>query len=190
MTKRRLEGFSDAFFPIILTIMVLELKAPEHGDWASLRSLWPEFLSYLLSFVYVAIYWNNHHHMLHVVTRVDGRVLWLNMNLLFCLSLVPFTTHWMGSNGFAPLPVAIYGVVLLACAVAYTTLQRSIIALEGPRSRLEQAVGRDAKGKVSLLLYVLAIPLAFAWAWLAGALYLAVALVWFIPDRRIERLND
>ncbi len=191
MTKTRLEAFSDAFFPIIITIMVLELKAPTGADWAALRPLWTEFLSYVMSFVFLGIYWNNHHHMLHLTARVNGKILWLNSLLLFCLSLVPFTTHWMGENHFAPLPVAVYGGVLLASAGAYFILQRAIIAASGPRSQLEQAVGRDAKGKLSLSLYALAVPLAFLRAWLAGALYLVVAVIWFIPDRRIEsRLND
>jgi uncharacterized membrane protein len=173
---------------IIITIMVLEMKVP-HGDtWADLAQLGPVFLSYVLSFANVGIYWNNHHHMLHAVQRVSGGVLWANMHLLFWLSLMPFTTGWMGENHFSSLPVAIYGFDLLMCAVAYTLLQRQIILVHGHGSTLAQAVGRDTKGKISLAAYALAIPMALLdYSRPAGALLIAVALIWFVPDRRIER---
>jgi len=188
MGKGRLEAFSDGVIAIIITIMVLEMKVP-HGDtWADLGALWPVFLSYALSFANVAIYWNNHHHMLHAVQRVDGRILWANMHLLFWLSLMPFTTGWMGENHFSALPVAAYGFDLLMCAMAYILLQAQIIRLHGTDSTLAQAVGRDTKGKISVVAYLVAMPLALTgYSWLAGGLLIAVALVWFIPDRRIER---
>jgi uncharacterized membrane protein len=187
MDKGRLEAFSDGVLAIIITIMVLELKVP-HG--ASLRELWPllpVFLSYVLSFVYVGIYWNNHHHMLYVTSRAGGAILWANLHLLFWLSLVPFVTGWMGENNFAPAPTALYGVVLLVAALAYWILQRTIIAEEGEGSVLAMAVGRDLKGKLSPVLYAIAIPSAFVHQWIAGGLYVLVALIWLIPDRRIER---
>jgi uncharacterized membrane protein len=189
MGKGRLEAFSDGVIAIIITIMVLELKVP-HGDtWADLGKLGPVFLSYVLSFVNVGIYWNNHHHMLHAAQRVNGGILWANMHLLFWLSLMPFTTGWMGENHFSALPVAVYAFDLLMCGVAYTLLQAQIIRLHGGESALAQAVGRDTQGKISLAAYLVAIPLALlGYAWLAGALLIAVALIWFIPDRRIERI--
>jgi len=191
MGKGRLEAFSDGVIAIIITIMVLELKVPRGADWPSLQPLWPVFLSYVLSFVYLGIYWNNHHHMLHTVQRVSGRVLWANLHLLFWLSLVPFVTGWMGENHFAALPVALYGVVLLFAAVAYWILQKCIITAGGGKDALlARAVGRDLKGKVSQLMYAVAIPAAFWQEWLAGALYVAVAVMWLIPDRRIERALD
>jgi len=191
MTKGRLEAFSDGVVAILITILVLELKVPHGADLEALRPLLPVFLTYVLSFIYLGIYWNNHHHLLHATTRVNGRILWANLHLLFWLSLVPFTTGWMGENHFAPLPSAAYGAVLLLAAVAYTILQRAIIAEQGPGSRLAAAVGGDRKGKVSLALYLAAIPLAFVREWIADALYVAVALLWLIPDRRIEeRLRE
>ena len=191
MNKNRLEAFSDGVLAIIITILVLELKVPHGADLEALRPLLPVFLTYVLSFIYLGIYWNNHHHLLHATTRVNGRILWANLHLLFWLSLVPFTTGWMGENHFAPLPSAAYGAVLLLAAVAYTILQRAIIAEQGPGSRLAAAVGVDRKGKVSLALYLAAIPLAFVREWIADALYVAVALLWLVPDRRIEaRLRE
>lgn len=187
MDTGRLEAFSDGVLAIIITIMVLELKVP-HG--ASLPELWPllpVFLSYVLSFVYLGIYWNNHHHMLHVTSRVSGSILWANLHLLFWLSLVPFVTGWMGENNFAPAPTALYGVVLLVAALAYGILQRTIIAEEGETSVLAMAIGRDLKGKLSPLLYAIAIPSAFVHQWISAGLYVLVALIWLIPDRRIER---
>lgn len=185
--KNRLEAFSDGVLAIIITIMVLELKVP-HGDTIeALVPLVPVFLSYVLSFTYVGIYWNNHHHMLSAVQHVSGVILWVNLLLLFCLSLFPFSTAWMGENHFAPVPTAVYGVVLLSAALAYFALQRAIIADQGPDSVLKRAVGRDRKAKASLILYLAAIVLSFAASWLAQVLYLVVALVWLVPDRRIER---
>jgi uncharacterized membrane protein len=188
MEKNRLEAFSDGVLAIIITIMVLELKVPRGGDLVVLRPLLPVFSSYVLSFLYVGIYWNNHHHMLHSTRQVSGGILWANLHLLFWLSLFPFTTAWMGENYRAPTPVAIYGFVLLMAAIAYYILQRSIIAQQGPISLLAAAVGRDWKGKLSPLCYLTAIPLAFVSPWLANTLYVFVALVWLVPDRRIERV--
>jgi uncharacterized membrane protein len=189
MGKTRLEAFSDGVIAIIITIMVLELKVPHGSDWQSLQDLLPVFLSYVLSFVYLGIYWNNHHHMLHTVQHVSGGVLWANLHLLFWLSLVPFVTGWMGENHFAALPTALYGVVLLLAAVAYWILQNRIISVGGGReSLLARAVGRDRKGKISPLLYAVAIPAAFWSQWLAGAIYVAVAVMWLVPDQRIERV--
>jgi uncharacterized membrane protein len=189
MGKGRLEAFSDGVIAIIITIMVLEMKVP-HGDrWADLSSLGAIFLSYVLSFLNVGIYWNNHHHMLHAVKQVNGRILWANMHLLFWLSLMPFTTGWMGENHFASTPVALYALDLLMCAVAYIILQTQIIKLHGNESVLAAAVGGDTKGKISLSAYVIAILTALAgYSWLAGALLIAVALIWFLPDRRIEKV--
>jgi TMEM175 potassium channel family protein len=187
MHKGRLEAFSDGVLAIIITIMVLEMKVPHGTDPASLRPLLPVFASYVLSFVYLGIYWNNHHHMLHVTQWVDGSILWANLHLLFWLSLVPFVTGWMGENHFAPLPTALYGAVMLLAAVAYWILQRQIIARQGRESVLAIAVGRDLKGKLSPLFYVAAIPAAFVHPAIAGTLYVLVALMWFVPDRRIER---
>jgi uncharacterized membrane protein len=186
VTKNRLEAFSDGVLAIVITIMVLEMKVPHGADPRALWPLWPVFSSYVLSFAYLAIYWNNHHHMLHTVTRVSGRMLWANLHLLFWLSLVPFTTGWMGENRFAAAPTALYGVVLLMAAVAYWLLQQAIIAAQGEGSLLAAAVGRDRKGKVSQLLYLAAILLAFPAPWAAGAIYVLVALLWLVPDRRIE----
>jgi uncharacterized membrane protein len=187
MGTGRLEAFSDGVIAIIITIMVLELKVPHGTELASLRPLWPVFLSYVLSFVNLGIYWNNHHHMTHVTERVSGKVLWANLHLLFWLSLFPFVTGWMGENHFAPAPTALYGVVMLLAAIAYWILLRAILAVQGPHSLLAAAVGRDFKGKLSPLLYLIAIPSAFIREWIAGGLYVIVALMWLIPDRRIER---
>lgn len=186
MGKGRLEAFSDGVLAIVITIMVLELKVPHGSDLASLQPLLPVFLSYVLSFVYVGIYWNNHHHMLRATRRVSGGVLWANLHLLFWLSLFPFATAWMGENHFTAVPTAAYGVVLLMAAIAYWVLQQRIITLEGPDSLLARAVGADIKGKLSPLAYLLAIALAFVQPWLAWAVYVLVALVWLVPDRRIE----
>jgi uncharacterized membrane protein len=187
MGKSRLEAFSDGVLAIIITIMVLELKVP-HGDTlGTLAPLIPVFLSYVLSFVYVGIYWNNHHHMLHTVTRVTGPVLWANLHLLFWLSLFPFATGWMGENHFAPLPTAVYGFVLLAAAIAYWLLQQTIIAAQGDSSVLRSAVGSDWKGKLSPVLYLLAILLTLVAAWAAQLVFVFVAILWLVPDRRIER---
>ena len=187
MGKGRLEAFSDGVLAIIITIMVLEMKAPHEADFNALRPLLPVFLSYLLSFVYLAIYWNNHHHMLHSIQHVSGGILWANLHLLFWLSLFPFVTAWMGENNFAAAPTALYGVVMLLAAVAYWILQRTIIARHGRDSLLAAAVGRDLKGKLSPLLYIIAIAATAFAPWIAWALYVAVALIWLIPDRRIER---
>ncbi len=187
MNKNRLEAFSDGVIAILITIMVLELGAPHTPDLAALRPLVPTLLSYLLSFVFLAIYWNNHHHMLQASHHVDGRVLWANMHLLFWLSLVPFATAWMGHHGLAPWPVAVYGIVLLCAGMAYFVLSRCLIAVNGEHSPLAQAVGADRKGIVSLGVYATAIPLAFTKPELSCALYVLVAILWLVPDRRIER---
>jgi len=186
VSKGRLETFSDGVIAILITIMVLELKVPHGADVQALRPLLPVFLTYVLSFVYLAIYWNNHHHMFHLADRIDGRILWANLHLLFWLSLVPFVTGWMGENHFAPLPTAAYGAVMLLAAVAYTVLQNAIIARQGPGSRLASAVAGDLKGKASLALYACAIPLAFVREWISDAIYVFVALMWLRPDTRIE----
>ncbi|MFO1299515.1 MAG: TMEM175 family protein [Burkholderiaceae bacterium] len=187
MGKTRLEAFSDGVLAIVITIMVLELKVPHDPSLGAVAALLPVFLSYLLSFVYVGIYWNNHHHMLHACTRVTGNILWANLHLLFWLSLLPFVTGWMGENHFAPIPSALYGVVLLCAAVAYWILQQAIIASQGDDSLLRQAVGSDWKGKLSPLLYLLAITLTFFLPWAGQLIYVGVALLWLVPDRRIER---
>ena len=190
MGTTRLEAFSDGVIAIIITIMVLELRVPHSADLADLGALWPVFLSYVMSFVYVGIYWNNHHHMLHVVHKVTGGVLWANLHLLFWLSLTPFVTAWMGENHFAPVPTALYGVVLLMAAIAYWILQRRILLSEGPESLLARAVGSDFKGNASPVIYLIAIPAAFVSVWISAACYVGVALWWLVPDRRIERLVD
>jgi uncharacterized membrane protein len=188
MSKSRLEAFSDGVVAILITIMVLSLAAPEGAEPRALLPLAPVFLSYVLSFVFLGIYWNNHHHLFQAIRHVDGRVLWANLHLLFWLSLVPFVTDWMGASGFAAWPVALYGVVLLLAAVAYTLLTLALIAVNGGRqSALAAALGRDVKGKLSLLFYALAIPLAFAYTWAACALYVVVAAIWLVPEPRIER---
>ena len=191
MTKGRLEAFSDGVIAILITIMVLELKVPHGHDLAALRPLFPVFLSYVLSFLYLGIYWNNHHHMLHATARISGTILWANLHLLFWLSLIPVTTGWVGDSAFAALPTAVYGVVLLAAAIAYYVLQSTIIADQGAGSRLASMVGKDLKGKISPALYAAAIPLAFVNRWIANALYVAVAVIWLVPDPRIEsRLRE
>ncbi len=187
MGKGRLEAFSDGVIAIIITIMVLELKVPHGADWTALAKLAPIFLSYVLSFVYVGIYWNNHHHLFQAVHKVNGRILWANLHLLFWLSLTPFVTGWMGENHFAPLPVALYGGNLLMAAISYTILVRALLAHHGPDSTLARAIGRDFKGYLSLALYLVAIPLSFVNPWIGVSLYALVAIIWFIPDRRIEK---
>ena len=188
MAKTRLESFSDGVLAIIITIMVLELKVPHGGDLSNLRALWPAFLSHLLSFVYLGIYWNNHHHMLQTCRQVQGSILWANTHLLFWLSLVPFATRWLGENHFAAAPSALYGFVLLMSAIAYRILQALIIAAQGKHSLLGRAVRGDWKGRVSSVLYFIAVPVAFLWTWVSLAIYVVAALLWLVPDRRIERL--
>ncbi len=191
MSKTRVEAFSDAVIAILITIMVLELKIPHGDSIRALAPIVPAFLTYVLSYVYLGIYWNNHHHMLHATSRINGKILWANLHLLFWLSLVPVTTGWMGENHFAAIPTAIYGGVLFAAGVAYYMLQGAIIADQGPGSKLKTAVGRDLTGKLSPVLYALAIPLAFVREWIADAIYVAVALMWLVPDPRIEtRLRE
>jgi uncharacterized membrane protein len=187
MGKNRMEAFSDGVIAVLITIMVLEMKVPHGESLAALAPVLPVLLSYVLSFVYIGIYWNNHHHMLHAVHHVSGPILWANLHLLFWLSLVPFTTGWMGENHFAPLPTALYGAVLLMAAIAFLLLQQLIIASQGPDSLLKRAVGGDWKGKLSPMAYLAAIPLAFWEGRLSLALYVLVAAIWFVPDKRIER---
>jgi uncharacterized membrane protein len=187
MGKDRLAAFSDGVIAIIITIMVLELKVPHGADWTTLRGVAPNFVAYVLSFIYLAIYWNNHHHLLHTVTRVDGLILWANSHLLFWLSLVPAATAWMGEHFLAPLPTAVYGVSLLMPAIAYYLLQKTIVHQQGKHSVLASALGRDVKGKISPLLYAAAVALAFVDAWLSIAIYALVAVMWLVPDRRIEK---
>ena len=186
MGKARLEAFSDGVLAILITIMVLELRVPHEADWRALSPLVPVFLTYALSFVFLGIYWNNHHHMFHLVDRVTGGIMWANLHLLFWLSLTPFVTGWMGENHFAPVPTAVYGAVMLLAAMAYYILQQTIIRRQGSHSKLAAAVGGDVKGKLSPMLYAAAIPLAFVNQWISDGLYVAVALIWLVPDRRIE----
>jgi uncharacterized membrane protein len=186
MNSNRLEAFSDGVLAIIITIMVLEIKVPHGTDLASLTPVLPVFLSYILSFIYVGIYWNNHHHMMYAVEKVSGGILWANLHLLFWLSLIPFVTGWVGENHFAELPMALYGVVLLMAAIAYFILQNRILALQGKDSLLAKALGKDIKGKASPIIYIVAIIASFYSPWTAGALYILVALIWLIPDKRIE----
>jgi uncharacterized membrane protein len=190
MQKNRLEAFSDGVFAIIITIMVLELRAPHDAALSALKPLLSVFLSYLLSFIYLAIYWNNHHHLLHTVKHVSGSILWANMHLLFWLSLFPFATGWVGQNHAAAIPTACYGLILLLAALAYYILQRTIIAKQGRGSLLAAALGTDWKGKVSPALYLVAMPLSFVQPWIGNAIYVLVALMWFVPDRRIERVLE
>ena len=190
MRTARVEAFSDGVIAILITVMVLELHIPAAPSWTALGEDVPVLLAYLLSFVYLGIYWNNHHHMFHAVTRVDGGVLWANLHLLFWLSLIPFVTAWMGENHFATIPTAAYGVVLLMTGLAYLVLQTSLIKRQGVDSMLATAVGSDFKGKISAVSYLVAIPAAFVSRWLAGAIYVGVALLWLVPDRRIERAVD
>ena len=186
MGKQRLEAFTDGVIAIIITIMVLEIKAPQGADFRALLAGVPVFLAYALSFVNVGIFWNNHHHVLHVTERINGLVLWANLLLLFWLSLIPFVIRWMDETRFAPLPTASYGAVLVMAAIAYLLLERAIIAFNGPHSKLARAIGNETKGKLSLAAYVASVPLAFVRPWIAIVIYVAVALMWFIPDRRIE----
>ena len=188
MGKGRLEAFSDGVIAILITIMVLELRVPQGSSWGALTPLVPVLLTYLLSFVFLGIYWNNHHHMFHACEHINGTILWANLHLLFWLSLVPFVTRWIGANHLAPVPTAAYGAVLLLAGVAYVVLQSTIITQQGPGSRLAAAVGRDVKGKLSALLYAAAVPLAFLRPWIADAIYVFVALMWIVPDPRIEAL--
>ena len=188
MGKNRLEAFSDGVIAVIITIMVLEMKVPHGESVEALTPVIPVFLSYVLSFAYIGIYWNNHHHMLHTVQKVSGPILWANLHLLFWLSLIPFATGWMGENHFAALPTALYGVALLMPAIAYFVLQQLIIASQGPNSVLKRAIGGDWKGKASPILYAIAIPTAFWSRWISLSVYVLVALIWFVPDRRIERI--
>jgi TMEM175 potassium channel family protein len=190
MTRGRLEAFSDGVIAIILTIMVLELQPPHGHALVDLLPLLPKFSSYVLSFTYLAIYWNNHHHLLHAVERVNGKVLWANMTLLFCLSLIPFTTAWMGEHGAAPVPVAIYGAVLLSAAVAYYLLTRVLLGIHAPHSPLARALGADWKGRLSAVAYAVALPLAFVHQAIAIAIYISVAIVWLVPDARFERVLE
>ena len=187
MRKTRLEAFSDGVIAILITIMVLELKVPHSDQITDLQQLWPVFLSYVLSFIFIAIYWNNHHHMMHAVQHVNGKVLWANSHLLFWLSLVPFANAWMGENHFAMWPVALYGLVLLMCAVAYTLLARTLVALHGHNSTLAAALGNDRKGKLSIVIYAVSLALTFVHPYLGFAGYSIVALIWFVPDLRIEK---
>jgi uncharacterized membrane protein len=187
MNKGRLEAFSDGVLAVIITIMVLEMKSPRGTNLVALRPVIPVLLSYVLSFVYIGIYWNNHHHLLHATQRVNGATLWANLHLLFWLSLIPFTTDWMGENHLDSWPVAVYGVVLLLAGVAYYILTRALIRLHGQDSILALSIGRDRKGKISIGIYSAAIPLAFANPWIASACYVIVAIMWLVPDRRIER---
>ncbi|MBN9549539.1 MAG: DUF1211 domain-containing protein [Alphaproteobacteria bacterium] len=190
MGKGRVEAFTDGVVAIIITIMVLELKVPHGEDFSALLPLWPIFFSYVLSFINVGIYWNNLHNMFHAVQRVDGRVLWANLNLLFWLSLMPVTTAFMGENHFAPAPVAVYGVDLVLCAVAYAILVMKLRHLHGADTTFAKAVGRDDKGKISLALYIAAVLLSFLNQWISVAIYVLVAVIWFVPDRRFERLVE
>lgn len=187
MNKGRLEAFSDGVLAVIITIMVLEMKSPREASLAALKPVVPVLLSYILSFVYIGIYWNNHHHLLHATQRVNGTTLWANLHLLFWLSLVPFTTAWMGENHFDPWPVALYGIVMLLAGIAYSILTRALIHLHGQDSTLATSIGRDRKGKISIAIYAAAIPLAFARPWIAGLCYVIVAITWVLPDPRIER---
>jgi uncharacterized membrane protein len=189
MTKGRLEAFTDGVVAIIITIMVLEMKVPHGADMGALQAALPIFLTYVLSYINIGIFWNNHHHMLHATERVDGRVLWANLFLLFWLSLVPFVIRWIDEAGFTPLPVAAYGVVLAMAAIGYTLLQSAIIARNRRSSALATAIGSDLKGKLSLAMYIAAAPLAFVREWIAIVIYIAVALMWFVPDRRIESIS-
>ena len=186
MNKTRLEAFSDGVIAILITIMVLELRIPEGADWDAVLPFVPVFITYVLSFVILGIYWTNHHHLIHAADRMTGTILWTNLHLLFWLSLIPFATGWMGRNRFAPLPTAVYGAVLLMAGVAFLVLEKTIISHQGAHSKLKAAVGKDVKGKLSAALYIIAIPLAFVHQVIAHAIYVGVALMWLVPDRRIE----
>lgn len=188
MKKGRLEAFSDGVIAIIITIMVLELKVPHGEDFISLKPLWPVLLSYMLSFIYLGIYWNNHHHLLHAAEKITGGVLWANLHLLFWLSMVPFATSWMGESHFSEAPTSLYGIVLLMAAIAYWILQNQLLHVNGKDSILSKALGKDLKGKASPVLYIIAIPCAFISVWISGGIYILVAFIWLIPDTRIERI--
>jgi uncharacterized membrane protein len=188
MGKGRLEAFSDGVIAVIITIMVLEMKVPHGGDFASLAPDIPVFLSYVLSYIFAGIYWNNHHHLFHAVEHVNGRILWANLHLLFWMSLIPFTTAWMGENGFRPIPVATYGAVLFMSGLAFVILTRSLLRHHGRESLLARSIRGDRKGKISVVLYAIAIPLAFVNVWVSLAIYATVAAMWVIPDPRIERI--
>ncbi|MGA9638323.1 TMEM175 family protein [Flavobacterium sp.] len=190
MNKNRIEAFSDGVLAIIITIMIIEIRAPHESSFEALEPLIPVFLSYILSFTYVGIYWNNHHHMFQSIKSVNGAVLWLNMHLLFWLSLIPFVTSWIGEQHFSAVPMSIYGFVLMMSAIAYFTLQNKLIHLQGKESILKNAIKDDKKGKISLLFYFLAIPLAFISPWISGMFYIAVAVLWIVPDKRIENLIE
>jgi uncharacterized membrane protein len=187
MGKGRVEAFSDGVLAIIITVMLLEIKAPHMDDLNSLLPVFPFFISYVLSFIYVGIYWNNHHHMLHIVQHVNGKILWANTHLLFWLSLIPFATAWMGENNFTKWPVILYGTILMMCGVAYYILAHALIQLHGKNSVIAEAIGSDKKGKLSVIIYALAIILSFAYAWIGIAFYIIVAAIWIIPDKRIEK---
>ena len=187
MGKERIAAFSDGVIAIVITIMVLELKVPHGADWAALREVAPHFVIYVLSFIYLAIYWNNHHHLLHTVTRIDGLIMWANAGLLFWLSIIPVATAWLGANPLQPVPTAVYGIVLLMPAIAYLLLQLAILRRQGKQSMLARALGADLKGKLSALLYLAAIALAFYVPWASIAIYVLVAVIWLVPDRRIEK---
>ncbi|MES2005386.1 MAG: TMEM175 family protein [Bacteroidota bacterium] len=187
MGKGRLEAFSDGVMAIIITIMVLEMKVPVHGnDWAALKPLYPVFMSYVLSFIYIAIYWNNHHHMMHAAHKINGKVMWANNHLLFWLSLMPFTSGWMGENHFAALPTALFGVILFMAGVAYYILEQTLLKIHGKESTLAKAVGNDPKGIISVVLYAIAIVVSFTQTWISLSIYTIVAIIWLIPDKRIE----
>jgi uncharacterized membrane protein len=190
MNKNRLEAFSDGVLAIIITIMVLEIKVPHGDDFAALKPLFPVFISYVLSFIYLGIYWNNHHHLLHSITKISGGIMWANLHLLFWLSLIPFVTGWMGENHFAPTTLMLYGIILLMNAIAYYILQRVIISKNGKNSALAIALGKDWKGKLSPVFYIIGIVTAHINEWLSGGLYICVALIWLIPDKRIEHSID
>ena len=187
MNKNRLEAFSDGVLAIIITIMILELKIPQSAEFSALKPIIPLFLSYLISFIYIGIYWNNHHHMMHAVEMVSGKILWANLHLLFWLSMVPFVTAWMGENHFAPTTLALYGMVLLMAAIAYYILEMSLIHHHGPDSLLSKAVGKNKKGQWSVALYIIGISTSFFSQWISGAMYILVAIMWLIPDMRIEK---
>lgn len=188
MNKNRLEAFSDGVLAIIITIMVLEIKVPEGAEFSSLQKLFPIFISYVFSFIYIGIYWNNHHHMLQSTTRVNGKILWANLHMLFWLSLIPFATGWMGENHFAKTTLTLYGVILFMAGMAYSILQNAIIAGQGKNSLLKKAVGKDYKGKASVIFYLIAIAFSFYNEWISGAIYILVALMWLVPDSRIEKM--
>jgi len=190
MNKNRLEAFSDGVLAIVITIMVLEIKVPEDIEFSALQKLFPIFISYVLSFIYIGIYWNNHHHMFQSVSKVNGKILWANLHLLFWLSLIPFATGWMGENHFAKATLTLYGILLFMAALSYTILQKTIINSQGKDSILLKAVEKDFKGKASIVLYLIAIVSSFFYEWIAGAIYILVALIWLIPDKRIEKVME